>query len=98
MMTGHRTAKTIQLYDHSREAYEEGAANFFDYDPEKDVGSAVESPLHKPESKNMFARWKKRRLKRSEANGDAAGVVRYAVLVRSMRIKGRPRQKVVRYL
>jgi hypothetical protein len=98
MMTGHRTAKTILLYDHSREAYEEGAANFLHYEPEKEVVSAVESPLRKPESRNMFAKWKKRQLKRPEANGDAAGVVHYAVLVRSMRVKGRPRQKIVRYL
>lgn len=98
MMTGHRNTKTIMLYDHTRMALEEGAANFLYYEPEKEMISAAESPAHKSESRSLFARWKKRRLKRPEANGDAAGVVRYAVLVRSIRVKGKPRQKVVRYL
>jgi integrase/recombinase XerD len=98
MMTGHRNTKTIMLYDHTRMALEEGAANFLHYEPEKEMISTAESPSHKPESRSLFARWKKRRLKRPEANGDAAGVVRYAVLVRSIRVKGKPRQKVVRYL
>lgn len=101
MMTGHRSMKTIQIYDYTRQALEEGAANFFDYDddePVKGVNSDSESTLNKSESKRMFVRWKKQQLKRPEANGDAAGVVRYAVLVRSLRVKGKPRQKVVRYL
>lgn len=98
MMTGHRRTETIQIYDYTRMALEEGAANFIHYESDEDVSSDVKSPPHKPESERMFARWKKRRLKRPESNGDAAGVVHYALLVRSIRVKGKPRQKIVRYL
>jgi site-specific recombinase XerD len=91
MMTGHRNINTIQLYDHSRHALEEGAANFLRYEPETEAVSTAES-------KSLFARWKKRQLKRPEANGDAGGIVRYAILVRSVRVDGKPRQQIVNYL
>jgi integrase/recombinase XerD len=101
MMTGHRKINTIQIYDYTRRALEEGAANFLNYDddePGKGVNSDGESVLNKSESGRMFARWKKRQLKRPEPDGNAPGVVLYAVLVRSIRVKGKPRQKIVRYL
>lgn len=46
----------------------------------------------------MFMRWKIRRLRRPELDGQPAGLVRYAVLVESVRREGKPRQKVLCHL
>jgi hypothetical protein len=46
----------------------------------------------------MFVRWKIRRLRRPELDGQPAGLVRYAVLVESVRRAGKPRQKVLCHL
>ena len=42
----------------------------------------------------MFVRWKRRKLKKKWHGG----CVRYAVLVKSERVNGKPRQKVIKYL
>ena len=42
----------------------------------------------------MFVRWKRRQLRRSRV----PEYVRYAVLVRSNRVDGKPRQQVIRHL
>lgn len=46
----------------------------------------------------MFVRWKRRKLKRRLGYGQDAGFVRYAVLVESVRVGGKPRQKFVAHL
>jgi hypothetical protein len=47
----------------------------------------------------MFVRWKRRALARLPLDGSSKpGHVRYAVLVKCVRIEGKPRQKVVCYL
>jgi integrase/recombinase XerD len=85
MMSGHRNPRTVMIYDHTRECLEQGASNFLHYEDEK-------------RSSSMFARWKRRQLKRAESAGGVAGRVLYAVLVSAIRVRGKPRQKVVLYL
>lgn len=85
MMTGHRDPKTVMIYDHARKSLEQDPANFISYETGK------RSPA-------MFARWKRRPLKRAGKDGCQTDEALYAVLVRSVRVRGKPRQKVVKYL
>ena len=46
----------------------------------------------------MYVRWKRRKLTRRLRDGSKPGYSLYAVLVKSERINGRPRQRVVKHL
>lgn len=100
-MTGHQQPQTVMIYDYTRDSLINGAANFLYYEVDDEGESVNGSQLSESKSRqpvSMFARWKKRRLKRREANDSIEGAVRSAVLVRAIRINGKPRQKIVQYL
>jgi integrase/recombinase XerD len=93
MMSGHRQIKTVMIYDYQRESIEDNPINYLYYGDIKD-----KNKRGKLNTNAVFVRWKRRQLKRREIDGSIGGTVRYAQLVRAMRIDGKPRQKSVAYL
>lgn len=101
MLSGHSSPMTVIRYDYGSDSLERNPVNTLEYDSDDgcNAGSGQTAREGKaPVKSSIYVRWKRRRLKRLDAEGREGGYVRYAVVVRAMRVGGEPRQKVMCYL